>query len=36
MNSCRQDIVMFDEKGDSYFPYDSGTENGGSIVGNTV
>jgi hypothetical protein len=36
MSSCRKNIVLFDEKGDNYFPYSSSTEKDGSIAGNTV
>jgi hypothetical protein len=36
MSSCRKNIVLFDEKGDNYFPYSSNTEKDGSIAGNTV
>jgi hypothetical protein len=26
MHSCRQNITLFDEKGDNYFPYSSSTK----------
>jgi hypothetical protein len=26
MSSCRKNIALFDEKGDSYFPYSSSTK----------